>query len=226
MLESARNAAEKLKTLKEEFKTHQLAIIDLTDDEDDLDEEQQALDDYEDSISELDVRIQRLMKSASNPDKIGVATKQLTLLSAKLTYIEASVHDVDDSEDDSKCVLEEYRAQLVDIKDELSELKMNLLKSEATPDDPVMQEQARTEKAVFDNLLLIKKRLCSSTASPTTASEATVTKLPKLELPAFHGDMLLWRNIFVFWCTIEQVFPRKRSLCTCRMPSRTRQPKI
>lgn len=75
-------------------------------------------------------------------------------------------------------------------KAELSKLKVSLLNSEAMPDDPVMQQQAQTDKAVFDRLLSIKKRLRSNVASPATASDTTVTKLPKFELPTFHGDML------------------------------------
>lgn len=106
------------------------------------------------------------------------------LLSAKLTSFEALVRGLDDSEEDSEYVLEQYRDQVVEVKDELS--KLTLLKSEVTPDDPLMQEQTRAEKAIFD-CLLIKKRLRSTTASPSTASEATVAKLPKLELPTFHG---------------------------------------
>ena len=60
----------KLKTLDAEFKTHQLAIIDLTDDDDDgLAAEQQELDDHDDRASELTIRIQRLI-SALSPSTI------------------------------------------------------------------------------------------------------------------------------------------------------------
>ena len=43
---------------------------------------------------------------------------------------------------------------------------------------------------------MIKKRLCALTTTPTKASEATAAKLPKLELPTFHGDILQGKN---FW---------------------------
>lgn len=53
----------RLKTLGTEFKTHQLAIIDHTNDKEGLVVEQQALDDYDDTTSELTVCIQRLISS-------------------------------------------------------------------------------------------------------------------------------------------------------------------
>ena len=48
LLESSTNLAGKMKTLKQEFKEHQFPIIDRTDGEDALTEEQQSLDDSED----------------------------------------------------------------------------------------------------------------------------------------------------------------------------------
>lgn len=89
---------------------------------------------------------------------------------------------------------------MIEIKVELNELKMTLLTSAATPDDPVMQDQSRAEMAAFDCLLVIKKCLRSIPASSATAREATTTKLPKLELPAFHGDVVQWKNFWEQFC--------------------------
>jgi len=50
-LRAAQALASKLKTFDTEFKTHQLAIIDLTDDDDSLAVEQQELDDHDDRAS-------------------------------------------------------------------------------------------------------------------------------------------------------------------------------
>ena len=62
-LRIAQGLASKLKTLAAEFKTHHLAIIHLTDEEEALLEKQQALDDHDDIVSELTVHIQRLISS-------------------------------------------------------------------------------------------------------------------------------------------------------------------
>ncbi len=83
---------------------------------------------------------------------------------------------------------------------ELNTLKSSLLNSDATPDDPVMQDQTQLDKAVFDCLLNVKKRLRSNVATPRAVSDTTATKLPKLELPTFNGNILLWKNFWEQFC--------------------------
>ena len=203
LLESATNLAEKLKTLQQEYRNHQLSIIDHADGDEALAEEQQALDDNDDLISALSVRIQRLLKAATpspRSNTVRVATKQIALLQRKLQEISVSVSAIVDTSEDCSCELEEYRDQLIELKAELSTLKGSLLDSDAVPDDPVMQDQARADKALFDCLLSIKKRLRSSATPHAVAGAATVTKLPKLELPTFHGDILRWKNFWEQFC--------------------------
>ena len=83
LLESASNLADKLKTLQQEYRNHQLSIIDHTEEEEELAEEQQALDDNDDLTSLLSIHIQRLIISATpspNLDTVRIAAKQITLL--------------------------------------------------------------------------------------------------------------------------------------------------
>ena len=89
---------------------------------------------------------------------------------------------------------------MTEVKKELSKLKTSLLNSVAEPGDPVMEDLARMDKAVFDCLLAIKKRLRSSVTSPANTGGSAVTKLPKLELPTFHGDILQWKNFWEQFC--------------------------
>lgn len=51
--------------LKQDFKNHQLAIIDQTDGEEALAEEQRALDDNDDIVSALNIHIQHLLSHAT-----------------------------------------------------------------------------------------------------------------------------------------------------------------
>ena len=203
LMESARNLADKLDTLRQDFKTHQLAIMDRTNEEDALADEQQVLDDNDDQVSELSVRIQRLITLATkskSPDIARVANRQLTLLQAKLESIDTAIHGLDDTEEDIACILEGYGDQVTEIKAELTALESSLLNSDIPTDDPVMQNQAQLDKAAFDCQLRIKKRLRALTITPTKASETTATKLPKLELPTFHGDILQWKNFWEQFC--------------------------
>lgn len=196
---NAQNVASKLKTLDTEFRNHQLKIMDLATSEEDLTEEQQALDDHDDIVSELSVRIQRLIASVTPstiPDSLKLSTKRLTPLQGKLKDIESSVQALDES-DDSVCALEEYRDQITGLKGDLEEINTALLSSDVAADDPAMQAKAQVDKLVFECLLTIKKRLRSSTVTHVaTSSEISASKLPKLEVPAFHGDILQWKN---FW---------------------------
>ena len=63
ILENANSLDEKIKALQRDFRIHQLAIIDHTDEGESLEEERQALDDNDDLISELCICIQRLISS-------------------------------------------------------------------------------------------------------------------------------------------------------------------
>jgi len=79
-------------------------------------------------------------------------------------------------------------------------LKESLLKSDTATEDPVMRDHVRADKALFDCLLNVKKRLRLSITPRPVASESTATKLPKLELPTFHGDILRWKNFWEQFC--------------------------
>ena len=57
---NAQNVASKLKILDTEFRNHRLKIMDLATSEEDLTEEQKALDDHDDIVGEISVRLQRL----------------------------------------------------------------------------------------------------------------------------------------------------------------------
>ena len=71
-LRAAQGLASKLKTLDAESKTHQLAIIDPTNDDDGLTTEQQELDDHDDHASELTIRTQRLISTLSPQQSMGL----------------------------------------------------------------------------------------------------------------------------------------------------------
>ena len=125
-------------------------------------EEQQALDENDDIVSELNIRIQLLIKNQPRPQQ-------------------------------------------------LNGVKTSLLKSDATMEDPVMQDQTQADKLPSDCLLLIKKRLCSNTTMSKTTSSAT--KLPKLELLTFYGDIYtaMKELLGAGLCLSSRVYLKKRS---------------
>ena len=203
LLKAAKNLADKLKSLQQDFKNHQLSIIDRTEEEEALAEEQLALDTREDQVSKLSIRIQCLITlttGSKSQDAVRVATKQLALLQTKLESIDTAAQDIDGAEEEVTCTLEEYRDQVTEVETELATLKTSLLTSDAATSDPIMQDHSRVEKLAFDCLLQIKKRLRTVATPSTKVNEATATKLPKLELPTFHGDILRWKNFWEQFC--------------------------
>ena len=53
LMESGRNLGDKLETLRQDFKTRQLTVMDRTNEKDALADEQQVLDDNDDQVSPL-----------------------------------------------------------------------------------------------------------------------------------------------------------------------------
>ena len=197
---NAQNAASKLKTLDTEFRDHQLKIIDLTTSEQALAEEQQALDDHDDIISELSIRIQRVITSvapSATTDALKLSKKRLELLQVKLKDVESAVNGLEGSED-NVWALEEYRDQITGLR---GEIKTALLSSDVATDDPVVRTQTEVDKLAFECMLAIKRRLrLNATTHTATISETSVTKLPKLEVPTFHGDILQWKTYWEQFC--------------------------
>ncbi len=212
LLESAKNLAEKLKSLEQEFKNHRLSIIDRFEEEN-LMKEQESLEENDDIVSGYSIRIQRLITAATPstmPDTVRMVTKQLALLHAKVESISETIRTLDD-EEDLVYTLEEYRDQMIEIKVELTQLNTSLLTSEAAFEDAVMRDLTKTERTVFTCIIAIKKCLRSINAPAAMLSESSVTKLPKLGLPTFHGDIWQWKN---FCVSVHErtTFPKEEKL--------------
>ena len=79
------------------------------------------------------------------PDVVRVATKQLKLLHAKLASIDETVCDLDETEDDLVCTLEEHRDRVVEVKTELTTLRASLLASDVFTDNPIVEDQDKVD---------------------------------------------------------------------------------
>ena len=205
-LRAAQGLASKLKALDTKLKSHQLAIINLTDGDEALTAEQQELDDHDDRVSKLTIRIQRLVSTLSPTATDGLCrtfTRHLERLRGKLAGIQEAVNAIpeDRIDDDSACVLEQYAEQIADVKVEMKDVGNCIFNTELTGDDPIMRTQNAIDQTIFRCSVTIRKRLHALT--DTTTREALVTmprtpgaKLPKLEVSTFDGDLLKWKS---FW---------------------------
>ncbi len=195
----------KLKSLDHEFKSHHLSIVDLTDGEESLAEEQEALDSHDDQVGELNVRVQRLVASTTASPTLGLqksSLKRLTRLREKLVGVGTSIDGADEGED-GICTLQQCEERIGDLKKELREIQNSLVDIELEAGDPLVESQDAIESAIFECCLSIKKRLravTSAGASATSAVSSHGAKLPKLEVPTFNGDLLNWKGFWEQFC--------------------------
>lgn len=198
-LDHAKRLTTKLEVLDAEYKTHHYAIVDLTDDETALLAEQETLDAHDESVAQLGIRLEHLITACakspdSNPHKI--ATKQLARLKNKLSSVDSSIASLS-SDDDNSCLLKQHQEQLSEFKKELSDVRNSLLSLDLEDDDEVLLSQSDVEKAIFDCSLNIKKLLHTPTS---TSPPASGVKLPKLDVPTFNGDILMWKTFWEQFC--------------------------
>ncbi len=197
---TAQHLSQRLNALGAEFKSHHLAVIDIID-EDALEGEQAILDENDDRISNLTMRVQRLVSSSpsstsplsTRPDPSHCLSKRLSHLDKELQTIVHAVESIGpDSEIDS-CLLKQYEEQLSGLKTELTSISRDIL-SLTIDDDGLSTEQGRLSTILFDTRLKIKRLLQDKAKVSPLTPDKTGVKLPKLTVPAFDGNILNWHS--------------------------------
>lgn len=201
----------RIKALDSEFNNLHFALIDtIKDDETELlDTEQKALDEHDETIDGLTIRIQHLI-TASGP----TVSSELKALVNRLRHLGESITDVDKALDGLLAIDEDKRdiALIQTYKDELSDLKEQLRTShdriscvEDSDKDSVVPLYSSMKKLHFTCCHKIQRMIKLPTpervATPTSAtsistSEGKGIKMPKLEAPTFDGNVLSWTH---FW---------------------------
>ena len=180
-----RSLAAKLETLDAEYKVHHLSIIDLVDDESLLQHEQETLDEHDDVVSDLSVRIRRLISACSAPavvpDIRRTPARRLNHLEKNLSSIYSNVNGLSDKREDV-FRLKQYEEQLQDYKRELADVHTHLLSIDIPEDDALITQHSVLQDTLFNCLLKIKELLDLSTSKGV--------KLPKLDVPTFDGNIL------------------------------------
>ena len=138
---AAKQLLSKLETLDAEYKTHHLAIVDLTD-ENGQEDQQRHLDDHDDLVSELTLRVQQLLDSCSshNSESRKVPTKRLSHLQRKLAAISTGLSSLPDG-DDGITLLHQYEEQLAESKIELTEARNLLYTRIPTTSSPPLKKR-------------------------------------------------------------------------------------
>ena len=208
----AQNLMKRLDSLNVEFMSHHLAIVDLL--EEDAAEGQQAvLDENDDRVSALIVRMQCLCNRGAASLTRSTGSNPIELISKRLQHLEKEMHTVGDTmkavpvaEVDS-CILQQFEEAFGVIKSQLADVSRQILSFDGDGGD-LSEHHTRLSQCLFDECLKIKRllrekvdtstrRSTSTAASATTSTpDSTGVKLPKLSVPTFDGNILHWRS---FW---------------------------
>ena len=117
----------RLQTLAEDFKLHHYAIVELVDDEEDSRREQEVLDEHDEEVSRLAIRLEKLSTtcSSSGPDQLKIPLKRLKHLEKALSTVYGGATSF--PVDGDICLLQQYDEQLSELKKEFSDTRHSLL---------------------------------------------------------------------------------------------------
>lgn len=195
----------KLRTSDSDFRDLHMSMIDLIDEEDTVLAEQIALDNHDDVIASMTLRVQKLIPSVKPAPDGRVDNRRI--LARRLKQIQERLSATNDAvgilTGGSKDVhrLQLHEEQIGDSKRDLSAVKSELISLDLEDTDELVTKQTESEQLLFDCSLKVKELLAkssipTSSSSTRTPSESTGLKLPKLDVPTFNGNILQWRN---FW---------------------------
>ena len=210
----ARQMRGRLESLDSDFKTYHFALIDTLHEEDEegLTREQAILDQHDDDIADISIRIEALLlTTAPEPDTRSVtddrrviATRRLKQLQERLTTTDTAISSLSaDVNDVYQAYL--HQDELTDFKRELSHVRSEVVAFVADDSDELTATIRVQERQIFDLSLKIKKLLHNPshvndlmpTAQP---SESKGVKLPKIDVPTFDGELLHWQTFWEQFC--------------------------
>ena len=202
----AQELTAKLAVLDAEYKSYHLELIDLVEDSEVLEKEQDTLDNHDDAITDMNIRLKRLcsIATSSSTDQQRMSSRKLAHLEKGILTIQGAVATLPADHDDVS-LIEQYEAQLSDYKTELSAVHTRLL---AIDDEDEVKDQLATHSKLeavlfecFHNIRKLQKK-CEGSKSTTTSAEGTGSgvRLPKLAVPTFDGNILHWRQFWEQFC--------------------------
>ena len=205
-LDIAQRLASKLESLDAEFKVHHYSVIELIENEDELDDEQDAIDQHDDIVTVLGICIQKLVSvcsssSTSPSSPRNLQSRKLQRLVKELESVREATATLD-NEVDNTCRLQLHQERLSEFRRELTEIRDVLLGMGLNDSDDLMEAHKGLEQSMFDCSLHIKQLLRGSKDhnSSSTASDSKGDRLPKLDVPTFNGDILSWQTFWEQFC--------------------------
>ena len=188
--EHARQLLAKLQTLDADYRALHLEIIDLIDEKEAeaLDAEQRHIDQLDDDVSGLTVKLQALITAAPALDRRTLnrrsLNRRLARVRAGLNRIGEATADTDEPVDPT--LLSQYSDELSDYKKDLAALYSDLATEDIDDEDDLFTTHTAAERQLSTLSHKIKSRLAvPPTDEPMRhTTGGTGVKLPKLDVPA------------------------------------------
>ena len=189
-LHHAQDIERQLNSLDSEFWKRHFAVIDLIDDETLLSREQELLDNHDDLVSSLFVRISLLQSSMSTEQQRRKCLSELCYLQKKIL----SIHDnVTSSTPESH--LHQYAKTIRSYKAELRKICLESYNLDVSDSDEIYSLESQLDEDVFNCCLKIRRLLPSANTSLTPSSllESDKGIAPQIEkeLPAVPDMSLI-----------------------------------
>lgn len=199
--------SQKLESLDTDFKLHHYAVVDALDDEGTLAKEQETLDQHDNDIAWLAVRIEQLIATSDLASESGtrkIALRRLSCVKSNLSAIRSAISELTGDPAETH-LLHHYQEQLSDFKKELGDIRHSLLSLGLKEGDELEVSATTLDKEIFDSGLQVKKLLFTPHArpppEPSVESPGSMgVKLPKLDVPTFDGNILNWQTFWEQFC--------------------------
>ena len=193
-VDRAHRLTTRLESLAEEFKLHHYSVIDLVDGEEDLAREQEILDEQDEDVSQLALRLEGVISTrpASDPSQCKIATGRLKHLEKRLSSIFSSVTSF--PADGDVCLLQQFEEQLSDFKTEFSDIHRGLISLDVDDTSELGRLLAHVEKAIFDRGLEIRRLIHSGSF--------TLAPLPPLPLQCLTQLASSFQNLMSLRLTV------------------------
>lgn len=213
----AKQLITRLEALDKDFRTAHLEVISvLEEDSPDLEHECTVMDKHEDDVADASLRLQALLKPApplADASSTRLHSRKLSRIERCLKDTETSLEMLDDHHDEVP-LLEQHQEKLADLKKELHVLYEELIALDLPDGHDLLVQHDALETRLFNCSHRLKKLLSAhasrhSKTSTTAAGVEKASKLPKLDVPTFDGDVLHWQQ---FWEQFEVSIHSRRSL--------------
>ena len=170
------------------------SVVDTIDPEQEeaLQAEQDILDRQMDIVQDLAVHLQTLIDDDCVPATDEIQGESIVSIAVcHLCLIQLEI----DTPTPHVPHLKHYEEQLLGYKGELPVVNDKLLSLDLEDTDELAAQHTTLEEINFAVLLRLKELIAAATNTPaSTRTDLKCSKLPKLDVPTFHGDLLNWRS--------------------------------